>query len=312
MIGFNLPAAFSRRIQNAFGERGSRWLAGLPGLLATCRDRWELTALSLAPELSYNLVCYAQSPVYGPVVLKMGVPHPELDTEMKALPLFAGRGGCACYDADPALGALLLERILPGTDLTTVRERSERFRIAAGLIAALPAAIAGSDESGFPSFAGWLAGAFDRVRREGRAGADLLALVGTAERLFAQEINSGRPRRLLHGDLHHWNILQDGSGRWKAIDPKGVIGPAGLEAARFIRNEFALGDRAGRMERLDQMVSLFSEYLGEPKQFLAAAAFVDSVLGACWSLEENPAPAALESAVAESAVLLGYYRLQGP
>lgn len=29
---------------------------------------------------------------------------------------------------------------------------------------------------------------------------------------------------LLHGDLHHGNILSDGLGGWVAIDPKGVVG----------------------------------------------------------------------------------------
>ena len=32
------------------------------------------------------------------------------------------------------------------------------------------------------------------------------------------------PQMLLHGDLHHWNILSDADRGWMAIDPKGVIG----------------------------------------------------------------------------------------
>ncbi|WP_373298360.1 aminoglycoside phosphotransferase family protein [Paludibacterium paludis] len=33
-----------------------------------------------------------------------------------------------------------------------------------------------------------------------------------------------RCHRLLHGDLHHDNVLFDSSHGWLAIDPKGVIG----------------------------------------------------------------------------------------
>ena len=50
---------------------------------------------------------------------------------------------------------------------------------------------------------------------------------------------------LLHGDLHHDNILQNGDdearhsfsdGGWLVIDPKGVIGESAYEVAAFIRN----------------------------------------------------------------------------
>ncbi len=296
-----IPDTFTAKISRVFGDEGRAWLERLPQILAACRQRWGLTDIRVAPGLSYNLICFAQSPTHGAVALKVGVPHPELFSEMKALKLYAGRPICACYDADEELGALLLERVAPGNDLRTVTSASERFRIAAELFVTLPVPAV----EGFPAYADWVRRAFARARREGRAGADLLSLVEVAERYFSQIDTPDRPQVLLHGDLHHMNILQDGES-WKAIDPKGAVGVACLEPARFMQNEFDMGDPADRLERLDQMCSVFAERLGEPKRVMAMCVFVDQVLGTVWGVEENVAPSELAAAVQRCQELLNY------
>jgi streptomycin 6-kinase len=300
----HLPQVFTEKILLVFGEKGRAWLEQIPQVLARCQDRWRLTNIRLVGELSYNLVCFAESPVYGAVALKIGVPNPELVTEMKVLSLYAGRSMCACYDADVELGALLLERIVPGSDLTDVGNSEERFRIAAGLFVALPVALEG--DHGFPSYGDWISRAFKRARAENRVGLELLSLVDEAERFFQEIDTPDRPRLLLHGDLHHKNILQDRQGGWKAIDPKGVIGVPCFGAARFMQNEFRMGARADRFDRLDQMTTIFAVHLGERKQLLAKCAFVEHVLATCWSAEENEAPESLRTAVEECTALLGY------
>lgn len=40
---------------------------------------------------------------------------------------------------------------------------------------------------------------------------------------------------MLHVDLHHDNILQNGN-EWLVIDPKGVVGEPAYEVAAFIHN----------------------------------------------------------------------------
>jgi streptomycin 6-kinase len=302
-VDVHIPPAFAEKIPRIFGEEGTAWLAQLPELLAVCQERWHLTSLRLAAELSYNLVCFAESPAFGAVALKVGVPNPELYTEMKALALYSGRDICTCHDADAELGALLLERIVPGTDLTTVRDGEARFRTAARLIASLPLPLAG--DHGFPAYGDWVSRAFAWVRQVPGADAKLLSLAGTAERCFREIDTPDRPRVLLHGDLHHLNILRDRGG-WKAIDPKGVIGVPCLEAARFMQNELGMGDPGDRLARLDQMTVIFAEHLQEEKRVLARCAFVDQVLATCWSVEENAPSAELQTAEEKCEALLSY------
>lgn len=290
-----IPESFKHKIEQSFGERGSDWLVRLPHLYDSAVRKWSLTNCTLAPDLFYNLICFGDSPAFGQVVLKLGVLPKEVSPEMMALQRYGGRDSCACHDADLELGALLLERIVPGTDLTGLPTTHQRSAVAAGLMARLPVPLA--DGHGFPVYGDLLRRAFGRVREEQRAGPEMLSLVEAAEALFREMEGAGRPTVLLHGDLHHKNILQDRRGGWKAIDPKGIAGVAPMESARFIQNELALVDRSEEQGALIQMIDLFSAELGESPRTIAACLFVDKVLSTCWGIEENYEPAELNASL---------------
>ena len=102
---------------------------------------------------------------------------------------------------------------------------------------------------------------------------------------------------MLHGDLHHWNMLQCSDGQWKAIDPKGVIGLACQEPARYLENQLELAEPKRRLDILDITVTSFGKRLGESKKTIAACAFVDMVLSSCWSVEDNADAPSIDRAV---------------
>ena len=60
-------------------------------------------------------------------------------------------------------------------------------------------------------------------------------LVTEAQRLYVDLLASSAPAVLLHGDLHHGNILRHGED-WVAIDPKGVIGEPAYECGPLLFN----------------------------------------------------------------------------
>ena len=62
----------------------------------------------------------------------------------------------------------------------------------------------------------------------------------------------GDPRDIavLHGDLHHENVLDAGPRGWLAIDPKGVLGERGYDYATMLCNpDEAMALKPGRMAR---------------------------------------------------------------
>ncbi|MBK7453667.1 MAG: hypothetical protein IPJ46_08095 [Anaerolineales bacterium] len=124
-----LPDPFITTIQNVFKEDGRKFLAVLPVLIEDASQRWGLKDVQPVSNLSYNFVAFAKRGNQD-VVLKIGVPNPELTSEMAALKLFNGDGACRLLEADEEHGALLLERLKPGTMLSELKNDDERTHIA--------------------------------------------------------------------------------------------------------------------------------------------------------------------------------------
>lgn len=279
-----IPEYFIKKIRQAFGEEGETWLENLPQTYKRCIKKWSLGDCSLAGDLSHNLIIFATSPIYGSVALKIGVPHAELFTEMRALSLYGGNNICKCYEFDKELGAILLERIIPGVNLTSEKNHSTRIKIASDVITKL--AIQVKDDHGLPTYAEWLDKAFSRARSENKVGLKMLSLIDKAERMYGEIEASDRPKILLHGDLHHYNILQDKSGEWQVIDPKGVIGQACMDCARFMENQLDMVQYEEQKNCLVEMITVFSNTFNESKQIIASCLFIDYVLSTCWTFED--------------------------
>src|SRR5688500_9838406 len=80
-----VPAEFARRTAEVYGAAGAVWLDGLPALLRECAERWSLAVSQPFEPLSYNYVAPAFGADGRALVLKLGVPNPELSSEIAAL-----------------------------------------------------------------------------------------------------------------------------------------------------------------------------------------------------------------------------------
>lgn len=282
-----LPEDFARTIVEGYGTAGVEWLNRLPSLIADCSERWSLTVLSPFDPLSYNYVAPAVRADGTKVVLKVGVPNPELLTEIEALRLFDGQGSVRLLDAEAELGALLLERLEPGTLLLSVADDKQATAIAAQVMRQLWKPV--PSEHPFPTVGRWAAGLW-RLRQHfaGGTGPFPSALVGMAETLFADLVSSMDTPVLLHGDLHHWNILAAERQPWLALDPKGVVGEPAYEVGALLRNPMPRlltwpRPRQVLARRVDQL----AEVLGFDRERLVGWATAQAVLSAWWSYEDH-------------------------
>ncbi len=281
----NLPAEFIRTVQSTF-DGGGRWLRALPETLAACVRRWDLTVHAHF-DLSYNFVAPATRRDGTEVVLKIGVPNPELWTEVEALRIFDGAGIARLVDVAEDLGAFLTERLQPGTPLAKLDDDVRATCIAGEVMQRLwrPA----EPDHPFPTVGEWASG-LDELRKEfeGETGPFPEKMVDRAEALFAELLASQGEAVLLHGDLHHWNILQAERSPWLALDPKGVVGEREYEVGALLRNPYnrimSWPDLAGQTaRRIDQL----SEMLGFDRQRLAGWNFAQAVLSAWWMYEDH-------------------------
>ena len=291
----DLPPDFIRTIQNTFGEDGKRWLASLPALLEEASRRWGLADIQPVPNLSYNLVAYAR-PLrlrYAPlreaddVVLKLGLPNRELSGEIAALQHYDGRGSCRLLDADTEKGMLLLERLQPGHMLATLEDDVHATEIAADVMSQLWRPPTGNIKS-FIKLKDWFDG-FKRLRQRynGKTGPLPKHLVETAESLSRGLLAENKDETLLHGDFHHFNVLESARG-WLAIDPKGVIGPKGYEVGPLLINpvpNFLNGSNP--KIRTEKRIAILSEMLCMERERVRAWGICHAVLSAWWSIEDN-------------------------
>ena len=286
----NLPSDFISTIRNAYKEAGDKFLADLPALVDEAARRWNLTDIRPVSNLSYNFVCYALSSNSQNVVLKIGVPNNELTSEMAALRLFNGEGVVQLLDCDKAKGFLLLERLQPGSMLSTLKNDEEATHIAADVMLKIQRP-APQDDDVFIKLSDWFDG-FKRLRKyfDGGTGPFNKTLVERAERSVLDFFAEDYAPTLMHGDFHHYNILLSERG-WVIIDPKGVIGPAGYEVGPFLMNPLeeisALRLRSGRGIRAKKRIDILSERLGMDRERIREWGIAHAVLSAWWGIEDN-------------------------
>ena len=286
----SIPDNFVRCMVELYDAEGVAWLERLPALIAACERRWSLVTGPPFP-LSYNYVAPAVQADGTNVVLKVGFPGRELMTEIEALRLYDGHGIVRLLDVDREQGSLLLERLMPGTPLAEVADDVEATSIAAGVMRKLWQGPGGTPPArhDFPSVADWAAG-LGRLRDEfgGGTGPFPVALVEEAETLFAELIGSMGAPVLLHGDLHHENILAAEREPWLALDPKGVVGEAEYEVGALLRNrqpEQLAAPETGRI--LARRVAQLAEELGFDRTRLHGWGLAQAVLSAWWSYEDH-------------------------
>ncbi len=281
----NPPDTFTRTIITTFGEKGATWLAALPALIDACAERWSLT---LGPpfDLSYNYVASATRADGAEVVLKIGTPSVESATERAAMRLYDGRGAARLLETDEGLGAMLLERVRPGATLAALEDDERATEIAADVMRALwrpPPA-----EHSFPSVARYtqeLTGL--RPYFGGGTGPFPPHLVEQAERLREELLSSMGAPVVLHGDLHHLNILSAEREPWLVIDAKGVVGEPTFEVGAFFHNPWPQLEKRGHLRTLlHRRVAILSERLGFDRERVRGWGLMYCVLSAWWSYDE--------------------------
>jgi len=295
----NVQPELSRRVRSVHGEIGSAWLASLGDVLAEAAVRWGLRLEEPFEALTYNYVCPAWREDGSEAVLKAGVPCAELAAEAATLSWWDGAGAARLLEADTERGLLLLERLMPGRMLLDVADDDEATRVAAGVMRRLqrPA----PKDHAFPHVRDWLKG-FERLRARFEDGAgpfprDLVEMAEqTSTELLASQTDDDV---LLHGDLHHWNVLAAEREPWLAIDPKGVVGEPAYETAAWLRNPVGMllnRDRPGAI--LARRVSILSDELGFDRERIRKWGAVHAVLSAWWTYEGHghPGEEALEVA----------------
>ncbi len=212
---------------------------------------------------------------------------------------FGGRGVVQVYEH--MAGAALLEKLDPGEPLAelTLAGRDDE---ATDIIAMMLGRMAPGDPPEWcPTVEQW-GGGFVRGAAMGDERIPS-ALLDPAQRIYADLCRTQREPALLHGDLHHYNVLSDRSRGWCAIDPKGVVGELEFELGAALRNPIDRPDLFAKLDVVEHRLEQFGLALGIDVSRARGWCFAQAVLSAIWSLEDGKAAEA-DAALALARVLL--------
>ena len=297
------------RIVREKGEAGETWLRNLPALIAECEARWDVRVDEAFPELSYNFVAPATRADGSAVVLKLADDGEAREEEIDALRIFDGRGACRLLEVDETRGAMLLERLLPGTELRTLADDEQATRIAADVMRRLWRPVPAEHRLETLEERGQ---AFERLRAQfgGGTGPYPSRLVEQAERVF-RDFPQGVEPMVLHGDCHHYNILLTrdrpgsrgpGGEEWLTIDPHGIAGDPGYEVGCFIYNPGGHLDPLAQPDPkrfIERRLEVLAEELSWERERVRGWCLAQSVLSSWWTYEDHRRYDANTIAVAE-------------
>jgi streptomycin 6-kinase len=220
---------------------------------------------------------------------------------------FGGRGVVHVYEHIP--GAALFEKLDPGEPLATLTlagrddEATEILAMLLGRMApADPPEGCATVEQWGEGFMRYLASGDERIPH---------TLLEPAHRIFRDLCVTQRNPALLHGDLHHYNVLSDRARGWCAIDVKGVVGELEYELGAALRNPLDRPELFASLEIVERRLDHFALALGIDTSRARGWCFAQAVLAAIWSVEAGGGDAERDGALALAHVLLDSRALRG-
>ncbi|RYE05817.1 MAG: kinase [Rickettsiaceae bacterium] len=271
---------FKSNIINIHGQDGEKFLSLLPEKIEYISKLWQLKSLKPLENISHN---YILSGYHGnlSVILKVGFRATDIKQEAEALKLFGN------YEAVKVLACqdeyLLLERIMPGYSLKTYlpSQHQEALKIVSKIVSKIYIPL--NKPSSSVSFLHIktqleiLDTTLHKYKLNCQQLFDLKFLFYLHEAIILKnELINTSTEMLIHGDLHHDNILWNGKN-WQIIDPKGIIGYQCNEFWAFIIN-------------IENDTKFVANFFNIDLQLIRQWYFVDLMLRTCQNLKDNTTP----------------------
>lgn len=270
--------AFKQNIISIYSNEGKQWLDELPTIISEVAKQYHLTELVPVSNMSFNYVAsgYQDS---RPIILKLGLNSKALAKETHCLSAFSNHAAAEVLASDNNM--IIMERAVPGT---TLKEHFPDNDEKATKI--LCASIKELHKASIPESHNFyhLSELFKTLDQK----LDITdKILGKAKHLRDKLLSTTTKEVLLHGDLHHDNILKNGD-RWLVIDPKGFIGDSAFEPAAYLCNPIPeLLEENDAREIIENRINIYSAELEINAQRITDWLYAKSVLCWAWSLDDN-------------------------
>ena len=254
-------------------------------------DRWQLTPDGAPFESSAGQLMAVRR-AGEPAMLKLS----RAPEEIAGGALMAWWGGIGAARVLEREGdALLLERAMGARDLETMA-RDGRDNEACRILCSAGAALHAPRTTVLPNTLVPLEYSFRQLWPTAkRLGGVMAKSAAVARSLLDNPFDVS----VLHGDLHHGNVLDFGARGWLAIDPKGLIGDRGYDHANIFCNPDA--ETALAPGVFAKRVKFVSEASDLAPDRLMSWVLAYCGLSAAWTLADGPGDAERTLEIAETA-----------
>lgn len=253
-------------------------------------EKWQLVPDGPAIQTATGLLC----PVvrdHTNLMLKIISHDGDEQNSRSALAHYNGFG--AVKVLDHAEDAFVMQRAMPGLSLVTFRKThgdEEATKTAADVLKKLHGSQTKQSTTDIPLLSSLRSG-FVTIDL---ANQDVLpsSMLVSAQKMFDQLLATTAHSVVLHGDLHHENMLLDRENGWLAIDPKGFMGDPVYDCAALFKNPLGDHSIAGE-ECISSRADILAVQLGYSRDRILHWAYVHCVMSVLWSLEDElpPGPA---------------------
>ncbi|MCI5059415.1 MAG: phosphotransferase [Flavobacteriales bacterium] len=278
----NSTSTFVSNILDLYGEEGATWINDLPYHLAQLSAKWNFRFLDVMPDLTYNFVGLVEViPTGERAVINMGLRRKNIATAVQWLQCF-NKGVPKIYWHDDEHHAFLMEYLEPGNSLKMLVKAGQdgsATRILCHVIRDLQSHQ--HNNLNFPHISE-LAGSLSSLKNHLDD-----KVLSKAESLF-HELTTDRVQDvLLHGDLHHDNVLSSGA-TWKVIDPHGYVGDPAFEVGTMIYNPRDCFPKEKSISQIiERRLKILAEELPFDAKRITAWAYCRTVLSIAWTFEDH-------------------------
>lgn len=278
-----LNPTFHSNIHDIYGDAGKDWIKKLPALIAQLSEQWHFELIHPMDNLSYNFVgSVKMQSNNNTAILKMAFENSRLNTEVEWLKCMSH---CvpAVYEHNEKLSAFLMEHIIPGLSLKsqmkTLKDDQATIIICKAILDLQTQQHSNTHFKHLSELAKSLT-VLDKIYDK--------KLLDHAKSLFHDLTIDRSQDIILHGDLHHENIISSGND-WKVIDPHGYRGDPAAEVGAMIRNPWDCFPTEHSLSKtIQRRLDIMSAQLPFDPQKIKAWAFCMTVLSAAWTVENHP------------------------
>lgn len=277
-----LNQTFISNIRDIYKESGDLWLQNLPTRLQQLSALWDFHLLGSMPSLTYHYVGLVKmKSMAKTAVIKIAPEGGSIASELRWLKNME-RVAPQLYAFDEKFNAFLMENLEPGHSLKTLLQQGDDDS-ATKVICQTIRSLQSQKHTELPfrhlselrNSLSLLKGCFDSK------------LLSKAQGLFEDLTVDRSYDVLLHGDLHHDNILLSETG-WKVIDPHGYVGDPAAEVGSMIGNFFdCLPQNQSISKAVERRLHIMADELPFDPQRIKAWALCMTTLSAAWTFEDH-------------------------